>query len=102
MYRARDEVDQAEWLDLVDEAVVELGLGEKVRAIAMDMFLSALPVADRSKPAVVAASVYAAALIEGEERSQTMVAEAVGVSRLSVHTRWKTVLEEAGFDPPGW
>jgi hypothetical protein len=30
------------------------------------------------------------------------VAEAVGVSRLSVQQRWKDLLEEAGLEAPDW
>jgi DNA-binding Lrp family transcriptional regulator len=40
--------------------------------------------------------------VAGEERSQSAVAEAVGVSRLSVQTRWKDLLADAGFDTPTW
>ncbi|MFW5917947.1 MAG: transcription initiation factor IIB family protein, partial [Haloferacaceae archaeon] len=55
-----------------------------------------------SKPAVAAAALYAAALLVGEERAQTAVADAMDVSRLSVQQRWKPILEEAGFRSPSW
>jgi transcription initiation factor TFIIIB Brf1 subunit/transcription initiation factor TFIIB len=102
MHRASDRVEQADWIDELREAADELGLSDPARSRAVDLFLSGIPDADRSKPAVVAASLYAGGLLAGEERSQTAVANAVGVSRLSVSNRWKPLLEEAGFDPPSW
>lgn len=102
MYRARDQVDNEEWLTNVERACDSLGLGSEARSNATDLFLSHVPEADRSKPAVAAASLYAGALIAGEERSQTAVADAMGVTRLSIQQRWKTLLEDAGFKPPSW
>jgi transcription initiation factor TFIIIB Brf1 subunit/transcription initiation factor TFIIB len=51
---------------------------------------------------VAAASLYAGALIAGEERSQGAVADAMDVTRLSVQNRWKELLQESGFQPPEW
>lgn len=102
MYRASDQVAEADWLETLDAAADELDLGQSARSTAADLFLSAGPSADRSKPAGLAASLYAGALIAGEERSQTDVAEAVGVSRLVVQQRWKPLLEAAGLSPPDW
>lgn len=102
VYRARDQVEQAEWLDELEAAADDLGLAADARSVAIDLFLSVVPDADRSKPATIAASLYAGALIAGEEHSQSKVADAVGVSRLVVQSRWKPLLEEAGFDPPSW
>ncbi|WP_129115677.1 transcription initiation factor IIB family protein [Halegenticoccus tardaugens] len=102
MYRARDRVDNEEWLAEIDRASDRLDLGSDARSNAADLFLSDVPPADRSKRAAAAASLYAGALIAGEERSQTAVAEAMGVTRLSVQSRWKEILERAGFRPPGW
>lgn len=102
VYRASDRVEEAEWLDELDAATDALDLEAGVRSTAVDLYLSAVPEADRSKPAQLAASLYAAALIAGDERPQTAVADAVGVSRLVIQERWKDVLREAGFEPPGW
>ena len=102
MYRAGDEVDQRRWLDELEGVVEDLGLNAEAQATAKDLFLSAVPGEDRSKPAAVAASVYAGALIAGEERPQSRVADAMGVSRLSVQQHWKPILESAGFRPPSW
>ncbi|MFT4921878.1 MAG: DNA-binding Lrp family transcriptional regulator, partial [Haloarculaceae archaeon] len=41
-------------------------------------------------------------LAAGQQRSQSEVADAVGVSRLSVQKRWKEALDAAGLDPPDW
>jgi transcription initiation factor TFIIIB Brf1 subunit/transcription initiation factor TFIIB len=102
MYRAGDEVDQRRWLDELEGVVEDLELSAEAQATAKDLFLSAVPGEDRSKPAAVAASVYAGALIAGDQRSQTAVADAADVSRLSIQQRWKDLLREAGFDPPSW
>lgn len=102
MYRARDQVAQADWLDELDRAADRLDLDRPARSCAGDLFLSGVPETERSKPALIAASLYAGALIAGDGRSQTAVAEAVGVSRLVVQRRWKPLLEAAGFEPPEW
>ena len=102
MYRARDRVDNEEWLTRIERAADGLDLGSETRSYAEDLFLSDVPDKDRSKPAVAAASLYAGCLLAGEERSQTEVAEAMDVTRLSVQTRWKDLLRDAGFRPPSW
>jgi len=102
VYRASDRVDNEEWISRLEAACAELNLDDEVCSTATDVFLSGIPDADRSKAATAAASLYAAALIRGQERSQSAVADAMDVSRLSVQTRWKSLLEEAGFSPPTW
>ncbi|QLD87721.1 transcription initiation factor IIB family protein [Natronomonas salina] len=102
MYRARDQVENEEWLAAIDETAERLDLSGDAKSRATDLFLSTVPEQDRSKKATVAASVYAGALIAGDRRSQSDVAEAAGVSRLTVQQRWKDLLEEAGLEPPKW
>jgi len=102
VYRARDHVENEPWLAAIDDAAERLELGGEAKSRATDLFLSAVPDSERSKRAVVAASLYAGALIAGERRSQSAVAEAVGVSRLTVQQRWKDLLEDAGLEPPAW
>lgn len=102
MYRAGDAVANEEWLAELDRVATRLGLDGAAKTTARDIFLTAIPDEDRSKRPVLAASVYAAALIEGDQREQTAVAEAAGVSRLSVQQRWKSLLEENGFRAPTW
>jgi transcription initiation factor TFIIIB Brf1 subunit/transcription initiation factor TFIIB len=102
MYRARDRVDNEEWLARMDRAADGLGLGSEARSNATDLFLSHVPDRDRSKPAVAAASLYAGALVAGEQRSQGDVADAMDVARLSVQSRWKDLLADAGFETPDW
>ena len=102
VYRASDEVDNAEWLEELEDAADRLELGTQARSRAADAFLSALPETERSKRATMAASLYVGALVSGEERTQGAVAEAADVSRLSVQQRWKTVLEAAGLEAPDW
>jgi transcription initiation factor TFIIIB Brf1 subunit/transcription initiation factor TFIIB len=102
MYRARDQVANEEWLARLDEAADRLGLAGPARSRAADLFLSTLPTEDRSKKAALAAALYVGALAEGQRRSQGAVAEACGVSRLTVQQRWKPLMEEAGLEPPKW
>jgi transcription initiation factor TFIIIB Brf1 subunit/transcription initiation factor TFIIB len=102
VYRARDHVENEEWLAAIDDAAERLDLAGDTKSRAIDLFLSTLPEDDRSKRATVAASLYASALIAGERRSQSEVAEAVGVSRLTIQQRWKDLMAEAGLEPPQW
>jgi transcription initiation factor TFIIIB Brf1 subunit/transcription initiation factor TFIIB len=102
VYSARDRVEQEEWLADIQAAADELDLGSEPRSTAEDLFLSNAPESDRSKPAVAAAALYAATLVVGEERSQTAVADAMGVTRLSVQSKWKPLLSDAGFPTPTW
>jgi transcription initiation factor TFIIIB Brf1 subunit/transcription initiation factor TFIIB len=102
VYRARDHVENQQWLAAIDDAAERLELGSEAKSRATDLFLSTVPSSDRSKQATVAASLYAGALIASDRRSQSEVAEAAGVSRLTVQSRWKELLEEAGLEPPQW
>jgi transcription initiation factor TFIIIB Brf1 subunit/transcription initiation factor TFIIB len=102
MYRARDQVENEEWLATIDDAAERLDLGGDAKSRAIDLFLSTVPSEERSKRASVAASLYAGSLIAGERRSQSDVADAVGVSRLTVQKRWKDLLDEFGLEPPQW
>jgi transcription initiation factor TFIIIB Brf1 subunit/transcription initiation factor TFIIB len=102
MYRAGDEVDQRQWLAELNRVADALDLESATRSTAQDLFLSRLPEEERSKQAALAASLYAASLITGDERSQSAVASAADVSRLSVQKRWKSLLREAGLEPPSW
>ncbi len=102
MYRASDLTEHEAWLDELEAAADRLELDEAARSRAADLFLSTVPDADRSKRAAVAASLYAGALLAGQERSQSRVAEAADVSRLTIQGRWKELLAEAGVEPPEW
>jgi len=102
MYRARDQVDNEEWLDELAATAERLDLRADARSRAADLFLSNVPETDRSKRAVLATSLYVAGLVEGDRRSQGEVAEAADVTRLTISQRWKPMLEDAGLDAPGW
>lgn len=102
MYSARDQLEAAPQLERLAEAADALDLSDEARSAATDLYLSAVPDADRSKPAGVAAALYAGALIAGDGRTQIAVADAVGVNRLVIQARWKELLESAGFEPPDW
>jgi len=102
VYRASDRVENEEWLGEIERAADRLELSRTARSRAVDLFLSTVPDDDRSKRATMAASVYVGALVAGEERSQTAVADATDVSRLTIQQRWKDLLEAAGLEAPDW
>lgn len=102
MYSARERVEHEPWLVELERVGDELDLSSDARSCAGDLFLTDVPESDRSKRAVLAASCYAGALIAGDGRTQGAVADAVGVSRLSIQQRWKELLERAGLEPPRW
>jgi DNA-binding transcriptional ArsR family regulator len=66
MYSARDQVENAEWLDEAESIAERLDLEESARTRAVDLFLSNVPEPDRSKRAVLATSLYVAGLVEGD------------------------------------
>ena len=102
MHNARERVEQADWLAELDRIADRLDLSAESRSVATDLFLNDVPDSARSKRAVLAASVYAGSLITGDGRSQGEVATAADVSRLSIQSRWKELLEDAGLDAPRW
>jgi hypothetical protein len=82
MYRASDEVDNEEWLAELEAAADRLDLDDEARTRAADL--------------------YVATLVTSDRRAQGEVADAVGVSRLSVQQRWKELLERTGLEAPDW
>lgn len=102
MYRASDRLEHDEWLGEIEATAEALDLGTEARSHAVDLFLSTLPDEERSKRASMAASIYVGALVAGEERSQTAVADAADVSRLTIQQRWKDLIERVGLDAPDW
>ncbi|MFB6133553.1 MAG: transcription initiation factor IIB family protein [Halanaeroarchaeum sp.] len=102
MYRAGDEVEHREWLAELQSIADRLDLDTAARSTAQELFLSDIPDEERSKRASLAASVYAGALIAGDQRSQIAVADAADVSRLVIQRRWKNLVEAAGLRSPDW
>jgi transcription initiation factor TFIIIB Brf1 subunit/transcription initiation factor TFIIB len=102
MYRASDQVDNEEYIEELQTAADRLDLTTDARSRAVDVFLSNVPEESRSKRATLASSLYVGALVAGDQRSQNDVAEAVGVSRLSVQQHWKDLIESVGLDAPDW
>jgi Transcription initiation factor TFIIIB, Brf1 subunit/Transcription initiation factor TFIIB len=102
VYRASDERENAEWLAELNKAADRLDLETETRSRATDLFLSSVPDEERSKQATMAAALYVGGLVAGDQRSQQTVAEAAGVSRLTVQQRWKGLIDAAGLDSPDW
>lgn len=102
MHRAGDRLEYAEWLDRLEKAAAELGLSEEAVSIGTELFLAKVPEKTPEKRSAVAASLYAGALIAGERCAQGAVAEAAGVSRVTVQQKWKHRIDLAGMDAPSW
>ncbi|SIR60672.1 transcription initiation factor IIB family protein [Natronorubrum thiooxidans] len=102
MHSARDRIEYEQWLEELEAVADRLELSTDARSCAMDLFLADVPEDDRSKRAVLAASIYAGSLVAGDGRTQGTVADAADVSRLSIQSRWKDLLEQAGLEPPRW
>ena len=102
MHKAKDHVEQSEWISEIDRVAKELNLGARAKSYAVEIYLSDIPEKERSKPAAIATGIYVGSLIAGEERSQQEIAEKMGVARLAIQGRWKETLKTAGFDPPSW
>ena len=102
MHSAWDHVEHGHWLEELEAVTEELELSADAKAVAKELFLTEVPDKDRSKRAMLAASVYAGSLIAGDGRTQGAVAAAASVSRLSIQKRWKPLLETAGLEPPQW
>jgi len=102
VYRASDHRAAADALDAIEAAAADLDLDEETASRAADLYLSHRPDADRSKPAVIATSLYVAGRTTGETRSQQRVAEVCDVSRFTIQQRYREMLTAAGFEPPGW
>jgi transcription initiation factor TFIIIB Brf1 subunit/transcription initiation factor TFIIB len=102
VYTARDRMENEAWLDELQQVADALDMDSETRSVAEDVFLSSVPASERSKRATMAASIYAAGLVAGDQRSQGAVAEAADVSRITVQGRWKDLLESAGLDAPDW
>lgn len=102
MYRASEGIENEEWLAELELVADRLDLDREARSAARELFLSSVPERERSKRPVLAASVYAGSLVAGDRRSQTAVADAADVSRLSIQQRWKDLLDGAGLEPPTW
>jgi len=63
VHRARDELEHEEWLDVLESAGESLDLDSETRSQAREVFLSAVPDAQRSKHAAVAAALYVAGIL---------------------------------------
>ncbi|MFT4957794.1 MAG: transcription initiation factor TFIIIB Brf1 subunit/transcription initiation factor TFIIB [Halobacteriales archaeon] len=102
MYRASEGIENEEWLAELEAIANRLDLDPDARSAARELFLTNVPEQGRSKRPALAASVYAGSLVAGDRRSQTVVADAADVSRLSIQQRWKDLLSAAGLEPPTW
>jgi len=66
MHSARDRIEYEPWLEELETVADRLELTTEARSCAADLFLADVPDADRSKRAVLAASLYAGSLVAGD------------------------------------
>lgn len=102
MYRASDHRAAADAIEDLERAADRLDFDGRTTSRARDLYLSHRPAAERSKPAVIATSLYVAGRTTGDTRSQMRVAETCNVSRFTIQKRWREMLEAAGFETPHW
>ncbi len=100
--RASDRREHAEALEELRDRAAELDLALGAQVAAEELYLEEVPVSERSRPAVLATCCYTAGLVTGNERPQTEVAEAFGVSRIVIQSRWRDQLRRLGLTPPSW
>ena len=102
MYRASDRIAEGEAIARLTNVATTLELDYETISVAIELYLSSVPVEERSRDAVLAASCYTACLLCDDERSQTVVAEAFGVTRHVILRRWKNMVADLGLEPPRW
>jgi len=102
VHKAKDHVEQSEWISEIGRVAKELNLSARTKSYAVEIYLSNIPEKDRSKPPAIATWIYVGSVIAGEEWSQQEIAEKMGVARVAIQRRWKETLKTAGFDPPSW
>lgn len=77
-----------------------LGLSEKVQVRAVDVLddASKFDVTSGKGPiGVAAAALYIAAVLEGEKKTQREVADAIGVTEVTIRNRYKEIIEKLGI-----
>jgi len=87
--------------DYVPRFASMLGLSDKVQARAIQFLRSAKRdevTAGKGPTGVAAAALYIAAVLEGEKRTQREIADAIGVTEVTIRNRFKELVEKLGIE----
>jgi transcription initiation factor TFIIB len=87
--------------DYVPRFASMLGLSDKVQARAIQFLKHAKRnqvTAGKGPTGVAAAALYIAAVLEGEKRTQREIADAIGVTEVTIRNRFKELVEKLGIE----
>src|SRR3989304_1997452 len=83
--------------DYIPRFASMLGLSDKVQARATRLLKQAMKneaTAGKGPTGVAAAALYIAAVFEGEKRTQREIADAIGVTEVTIRNRFKELVEK--------
>jgi transcription initiation factor TFIIB len=78
-----------------------LGLSGKVQAKAKEILKKAADadiISGKGPTGIAASSLYIAAVLEGEKRTQRDIADVVGVTEVTIRNRYKDLVEKLGIE----
>jgi transcription initiation factor TFIIB len=87
--------------DYVPRFASMLGLSDKVQAKAIRFLKDAKKnevTSGKGPTGVAAAALYIAAVLEGEKRTQREIADAIGVTEVTIRNRFKELIEKLGIE----
>jgi len=87
--------------DYVPRFASMLGLSDKVQARAIQFLREAKKnevTSGKGPTGVAAAALYIAAVLEGEKRTQREIADAIGVTEVTIRNRFKELVENLGIE----
>ena len=87
--------------DYVPRFASMLGLTDKVQARAITYLNKAKKIeasSGKGPTGVAAAALYIAAVLEGEKRTQREIADAIGVTEVTIRNRFKELVEKLGLE----
>jgi transcription initiation factor TFIIB len=87
--------------DYVPRFASMLGLSDRVQARAIAILREAKKAeitAGKGPTGVAAAALYIAAVLEGEKRTQREIADAIGVTEVTIRNRFKELVERLGIE----
>lgn len=87
--------------DYVPRFASMLGLSDKVQALAIRFLEEAKKIeasSGKGPTGVAAAALYIAAVLKGEKRTQREIADAIGVTEVTIRNRFKELCEKLGLE----
>ncbi len=86
---------------LISRSVSSLGLEYTITTKAQEIFLQASKAGitvGKTPSGIVAASIYIACKLSGENKTQREIAQVVGISEVTLRNRYREILESLKFD----